>query len=600
MIESSIRTKRDRARLLTLVAGLATLIAFLESGPAPMATTAFAAPSTAAPADTDTTLASYDGGAVKRSEFIQSWRLLIPTARPPGSDLESRQAFLESILNRKLLAREANRMRFHLTESESLEIQRMRNALIQNALFDRLTAGMPEPTPEEVERFARQRSTLAEIRFVTFADWDRARSWKQRLSTGTPLSALDAAMAREGAALAEADSFRLVAAEQIPDTLAQVIWSLRPGQVSAIHAFTGRPTVILVRRFEARPGAPKLEDMANLKMEVQRRKLDLFRERFRTDLAAQAHRTFDDHGLDVLLAAHLKVPPRSDVDSLSGAPTMRPNLGLPVLDAADTMLVVARVGGRPVSIGEYLRYWGRIQPLARPEIRERAVLEAAVDRVALAPEIVRVARERGLADTPAIREELARMREGFALDHYFAQEIESKVRVPETAVRKMWAADPKHYNDRASIDSRIILVDHRSLADSLLARLRSGASFGDLAKEYSNEGQSGAQGGVVGKQYRGTQENAGLEDAMFATPVGGIGGPEQTPQGLVIWRIDAADPGIERTFAEARSMVERDYRIMESDRMLQRKLAALRAKAHAKVYKERVSPNLGFGGSWDQ
>jgi hypothetical protein len=486
-----------------------------------------------------------------------------------------------------------------LTPAEAAEVERARAGFAQNLLFERMVRVLPPPSEAEVEALRRQRSTLAEIRFVTFANWDRARAWKRRLDTGTPLSALDAAIAREGQAFATADTFRFVAAQEIPDTLANVIWNLRPGQASAIHDFAGQPTIILTRRFQPRPLASSMTEDVTLKADLIRKGYDRIRQDFRLRLAAEGKRTFDEEGLSILLAAHLKVPPRNDVDSVSGLPIVRTSIGLPVVAPADTGHAIGTIRGRTFTIGDYLDYWARVPALGRPEVRERGAVEGAVDRVLLADEILRVAREQGLDKEPSVVEAVDRQREGFELDHYFAEEIQAKVKVTEAALRKYYEKDPKHYDDRASIDTHIIVLDRQSLADSLMTRLRNGASFSELAHEYSMDGATAAEGGRAGTQYRGTQENAGLEDAMFATPVGQIGGPEKTPQGWVIWRVDAATPPVKRDFTQARSMVERDFRTIESDRLLRARLDQLRKEAKVKLYPERITPDLGRGGPWD-
>jgi len=546
----------------------------------------------------DSALAVYDGGAVHPAEFARAWALLSPPERPPGDALKSRQAFLESVINRKLLAREAVRQNFELTASESLELNRNFEALLQNELFGELTRDVPEPTEADLDRLRRRKSMLAEIRIVTFVDRQHAGSWRTRLATGTSLATLDAAIAREGAALAVADSFRFVAAEQIPDTLAQVIWSLRPGQVSEIHEFGGEPTIIILRGYQPRPGVQQGLSDSNLRIEYQRRLFDRARERYRDELVRDSGREFDGDGMRVLLEAHLRLPPRNDIDSLTGVPVMRPNLPIPVVSAADTSRVLARLRGRTVTIGEYLAYWSRVQPYARPEIRERVTLEGAVDRVALGPELVRVAREKGIDRQPQVVAERDRIREGYALDHYFREEIESQVKVTDAALHKLFLADPGHYDDRASIASHIISLERKSQADSLLAQVRAGASFSELARTYSMDGESAARGGDAGLQYRGTQSNAGLENAMFATPAGQVGGPEQTPQGWVIWRIDAATPGLKRTFEQARPMLERDFRILEADRILAGRLEVMRKAAHVRFYPERLTATLGADGPW--
>jgi len=580
---------------LTFVVGALALPLAATPARAAAAKSAAAAPA----AVPDSALASFDGGYVFPRDFTLAWWGLSPDQYPKAADaVQSRIIFLSQIVDRMMLEREMKKKKYALTETEEAELTRTRDVMVQNALFDEVMRGLPEPTSEDLEAYTRQKTSLAEIRFVTFADWDKARSWRRRLATGTPMSALDAAIERDGPAFAKADSFRLVAAEQIPDTLATVIWRMRPGQASEVHSFAGEPTIFLLRRFTPRtvahddaPGAIKLAYM--------RRQADRARELYRADLAAKLNRTFDEEGMAMLLRAHLLLPPRNDVDTLTGTPIMRPNIGLPNIAAADTGHAIARIRDQVFTIGEYLVFWGRVQPYARPEVRERGSLEAAVDRLVLSGEILRIGMERGYDKQPKIQAELDHRRTGYEMDHYFHDEIESKVVVTDAILRKYWSKDPTHYNDRASIESHIIVLERKSEADSILAQLKNGASFSELAKANSIEGTSGAEGGKVGLQYRGTQENAGLEDAMFATPIGGFGGPEKTPQGWVIWRIDASTPAVTRSYEGAKDMVERDYRVVEADRILRAKLDGLRAAAHVKLYEDRVTTTLGRGGPWE-
>jgi parvulin-like peptidyl-prolyl isomerase len=163
----------------------------------------------------------------------------------------------------------------------------------------------------------------------------------------------------------------------------------------------------------------------------------------------------------------------------------------------------------------------------------------------------------------------------------------------EARVRRYYDENRERYDDRASIEAHIIMVDRKALADSLLGRIRDGEKFEDLAREYSMHGETGVEGGRAGEIMRGTNPNAGLEDAMFATPAGQLGGPELTPNGWVIWRIDRSYPGLKRTYELARDWAVRDYRIIEGERILNEKLAALRESAHAQVFADRVTAELG-------
>ncbi|MGH7724648.1 MAG: peptidylprolyl isomerase [Candidatus Eiseniibacteriota bacterium] len=551
------------------------------------------AASAARPAPDDSVLAIFDGGSVYPSEFARAWGGTLPVQRPEGDPIPARLEFLTRIVDRKLLAREALARPFTMTAAETLDYLRTVDLQLQNALLRHLEAQEPPPAPQDLDLIRRQNGELAEIRFVTFPDSASARAWRVRLASGTPIAALDRAIAAGGPKAPTADSMRFVAAEAIPDTLARIIWRMRPGQLSEVYSFAGHSTAIQVRRFQVRIAPIDVDDTVELERVFRSKRLAELRERYRAQVKSEIVVRYEEPAMELLLARHLEIPPRTSTDSLSGIPTFRATIPLPRFDPADTSRVLAFLQGRPMTIGGYLDFWGYQPGLSRPEVRNRAALEAAVDRPLLAPELVRRARKMGLERDSVVVATLARRRESFALDHYYRDEIQAKVPMDEARIRAFYEKDRERYDDKPTIEAHILMVDRKPLADSLLARIRAGEKFEDLAREYSMHGETGAEGGRAGTIVRGTNPNAGLEDAMFATASGQLGGPERTPEGWVIWRIDRSYPGIKRTFDLARDWAVRDYRIVEGERILNENLARLRDGAHVQVFADRITPYLG-------
>lgn len=572
---------RQRLDLVPRLGLMAALGAALAASPS-----AGAAEPPLPPGAADSALALFDGGAVFPTEYARLWTKLLIASRPAGPVDEAQKVFLTRVVDRKLLAADISRRPFTPSAAEQRQLDQTRDQLVKNLSFHRTIGKLAEPDPAELEIFIRRLNRIAVARLIVFNDWDVARTWRNRLLSGTPMSAFEAALRRDGPGLALADSFRLITTEQVSDTLGQAIWALRPGQVSDVQSFSGRPTLVHLKNFEVRPA--RVTGELAVKEEFQRRKYDVLRERERLRLAESVARRFEEDALSFLLAAHLRIPPRTDVDTLSGLPVIRPNLPLPEIALADTGRVLARTRNGDTTIGAYLRFWRMVEAYARPEIRERLSLEGAVDRVALDGEILRLALAEGLDRDSTVIDAVARQREGFALDDYFREEIQKFVVLEEKSVRALWEKDPKHYNDPASLEARLLTVDRKSLADSVLERLRGGASFESMAREYSIDQSNADNGFRTGLLYAGSQRNAGLENSMFATEIGGLGGPESTPEGWVIWKLDAKTPGVERTYEMAREMVERDARIMAEEALLEKKLAALRKKARVKLLVERI------------
>jgi hypothetical protein len=568
-------------------------------GLAVLAAVASAAPAGAATAPDDSVLATFDGGSVYPAEFARTWGRLLPNERPTGDPVDAREQVVRQIVDRKLLAREARKHPFERTHEEEEYARRLKESYLQTALLEHLLDQQPPPRPEDLQTFIRQNKELAQIRFIQFADMASARAWRQRLLTGTPISALDAAIRQGGDKAPKADSARYVAAESIPDTLALVIWSMRPGEVSDIHVFGGVPVAIHVLSFSPRPSPITLSDEAAVHDAFQAKRLERVRQRYRFDVVKDIGRRFDGPNMAFLLDRHLKtVPPRNSVDSLTGMPTIRPLLPLPQVDTADRSRILARTNRDSLSIADYLDYWTRVAAQSRPDVRDMDVLEAAVDRVVLEPELVRRALALGLDRDSTLLAEMARQDELFALEHFYSDQVVGQVVLDPKKMRAYFDSQPGHYDDLEAIDVHMILVDRRSLADSIATRLRIGASFEALARQYSMHAESAEQGGNLGRVVRGQNAagNVGLEDAMFQTPVGQIGGPESTPSGFVVWRVDARHPAVKRSYEDAATMVERDWRIVESERMLNQLLDRLRREAHVQVYRDHIAPDLGGAG----
>jgi hypothetical protein len=271
---------------------------------------------------------------------------------------------------------------------------------------------------------------------------------------------------------------------------------------------------------------------------------------------------------------------------------------LPQIATNDSIkLLVSTSRGDSLTIGGYVRFWENVPASQRPEVQQMETLTATVDRVLFADILVEKAVEEGLERDPVVVAGLQRFREESALDHYYRDEVWNRVDMSMPKLQAYFASKPGHYDDPESIKPRMIQVDSKQLADSLRARLDAGDSFSDLAEKFSIHGESAAKGGQLGTISRGMNAsgNASLEEAMFAAPVGKIGGPTAVPEGFIIWVVDAHFPVRRRTLKDpdALGWVRRDYQIEESERILGTLLAQLQRDAHVKYFPERVTKDLG-------
>ena len=106
----------------------------------------------------------------------------------------------------------------------------------------------------------------------------------------------------------------------------------------------------------------------------------------------------------------------------------------------------------------------------------------------------------------------------------------------------------------------------RKKAEKYLAEAKAGKSFEELAKEYSDDAGSRAEGGKTGFFPRGVMEPA-FEDAAFSMKPGEIRGPIRTKYGFHIIRLNKIKPKVMRSFQDARADVERAYRLSQAEKL---------------------------------
>ena len=103
------------------------------------------------------------------------------------------------------------------------------------------------------------------------------------------------------------------------------------------------------------------------------------------------------------------------------------------------------------------------------------------------------------------------------------------------------------------------------LADSVMARLRAGEDFAEMAREISVDTLSAGQGGDLGVVERGDLDPE-VERVLFGLAVGQIAGPVGTSRGLHILKVTEIDRAGPPVFEEVRDRAEAELRRRTAER----------------------------------
>ena len=172
----------------------------------------------------------------------------------------------------------------------------------------------------------------------------------------------------------------------------------------------------------------------------------------------------------------------------------------------------------------------------------------------------------GLDKDPAVQAALAQARDRILSDAKLARMDEANrpsAALAESYARTVYNANPKRFEAPDQIRARHVLIakntaQARAKADALLAELKGGANFETLAKERSDDKNSGARGGDLGLFARGRMVKS-FEDAAFAlTTPGQLSDVIETQFGYHVIQLVEKKPAGLRSFDEVKAALMRE------------------------------------------
>ncbi len=157
-----------------------------------------------------------------------------------------------------------------------------------------------------------------------------------------------------------------------------------------------------------------------------------------------------------------------------------------------------------------------------------------------------------------------------------ATDLMAGITVDEDTLRKMYEAQRSEFMvpEERRASHILIAVEEgadeaaeaaaRQKAEEILQRLKKGEPFEKLAKEFSDDPGSAANGGDLGYFGKGVMVKA-FEEKAFAMKVGEISGPVRSRFGYHIIKLTDIRPAHGRDFEEVRATLEQEYRQQKAE-----------------------------------
>jgi foldase protein PrsA len=140
--------------------------------------------------------------------------------------------------------------------------------------------------------------------------------------------------------------------------------------------------------------------------------------------------------------------------------------------------------------------------------------------------------------------------------------VTANVKVSDAAAQKYYDANKSSFTTPKTREVRHILVNDKNLAETIETKLKNGASFAALAKQYSKDTGSAAHGGKLCVAHGGTsgacqQTVPPFDKAAFSLKTDEISQPVKSVYGYhIIQALGAVKPAHTQTFAEVKAQIE--------------------------------------------
>jgi foldase protein PrsA len=145
--------------------------------------------------------------------------------------------------------------------------------------------------------------------------------------------------------------------------------------------------------------------------------------------------------------------------------------------------------------------------------------------------------------------------------------IKGKDKVSDAQIQDFYTKNKERFAQPERRDLRIVLTKTEAKANQAKAALESGQSWKTVAKKYSIDEASKAQGGKLPAQAKGTLEKS-LDQAVFKAKKGQITGPVKTQFGYYVFEVEKVQKATQQTLEQAKETIRQTLQSQNQQKAL--------------------------------
>jgi foldase protein PrsA len=166
--------------------------------------------------------------------------------------------------------------------------------------------------------------------------------------------------------------------------------------------------------------------------------------------------------------------------------------------------------------------------------------------------------------------------------------IKGKDKVSDAQIEDFYNKNKERFAQPERRDLRIVLTKGEAKANEAKAALENGELWKSVAKQYSIDEASKAQGGKLPAQSEGTLEKS-LDEAVFKAKKGDIVGPVKTQFGYYVFEVEKIQKATQQSLEQAKETIRQTLQSQNQQKALDKFVSDFQKK-----WKERTECRDGF------
>jgi peptidyl-prolyl cis-trans isomerase C len=246
--------------------------------------------------------------------------------------------------------------------------------------------------------------------------------------------------------------------------------------------------------------------------------------------------------------------------------------------------VLANIGSKGITNTDFTDRLKQLPPQYQALIKTDEDKKTMLDALVKEQLIVQEAKERNLDKEKTIQAKISTIVDQILLEEMIKQVRESQLKPSEAEAKSYYDQHKSEFAGPERIKVAHILVKEKAQAEQVLAQLKKGSDFSQLAKEVSMDSSSSKMGGEMGYFGKGEMVPEFEAGAFALNAPGQISEPVKTAFGYHIIKLIDKKAAGEKSFEEAKAEVERVVEKNKFDQWLE----SLKKKWHVKINYDKL------------